>query len=650
MDSEKTGVDEKRSWKDEFIRLETVHREWIETFDAMPEPVFTHDRDYRIIRANRAYAEIAGMSIEEIIGMPYWRVFPLRDGPLAQCVHVIHDVVEEEVYLKNGDVFLSRGFPVMDENNSLRFAVHILENVTERKQTSRELENQKTFIEGVINTIPNFLYIYDIEKDKTIYANSRSEYMIGYAPNELVSMGSGILNQLVHKDDLLIFRRHIERIQLDRENRVYSAEYRMRHKDGNWVWVHDRSSVYKRDWNHEPTQILGSCVNITDHKRAEVDLVNLNRALKTLSACNNQLNHSMEEMDIMEGICRVIVEEGGYEVAWIGYYENDELEQKAFNERRSGLLDVLVDSWINFKDNGNSTHKTILTGKIKIDYDVLHRKELMNQDDIDPGRMPVACVSLPLKDNEQVFGVLNICASDLGVFNREELNLLENLSEDVSYGIVSLRARKERDEAIREREKGLLTLHRSLESAVESLASTVELRDPYTAGHQRRVAELARDIARELQMDEDMAYAIYLAGVVHDIGKIQIPSEILSKPSRLSDIEWQYIKTHSAAGHAILSGIDFPWPIADIVHQHHERLDGSGYPRGLHDDEILMESRILTVADVMEAISTHRPYRPALGVDYALNIIQDGRGNHYDTHVVDACINLFKYKQYTFSI
>lgn len=181
---------------------------------------------------------------------------------------------------------------------------------------------------------------------------------------------------------------------------------------------------------------------------------------------------------------------------------------------------------------------------------------------------------------------------------------------------------------------------------VTAIASTVEMRDPYTAGHQRRTAHLAGAIANELGLSEKIIEGLNLAAVVHDIGKIAIPAEILCKPSRLDPLEFGLIQRHPGTGYEILKSIDFAWPIAQIVLQHHERLDGSGYPHGLKSADILMEAKILAVADVVEAMMSHRPYRAGLGVDAALNEIGQNKGKLYEPDVVDACVTLFREKGY----
>lgn len=187
-----------------------------------------------------------------------------------------------------------------------------------------------------------------------------------------------------------------------------------------------------------------------------------------------------------------------------------------------------------------------------------------------------------------------------------------------------------------------------MKATIQVIARFLEMKDPYTAGHQKRVAELALAIAERLTLDEHEREGIFMASMIHDIGKISIPSEILSKPGKLNDIEYELIKTHSLIGYNILKEIDFPWPLAKIVLQHHEKLDGSGYPHGIKGDEILPLTKILTVADVMEAIISHRPYRAALGLEKGLEHIESNAHILYDPDIVKACSDLFKLHNFQF--
>lgn len=202
--------------------------------------------------------------------------------------------------------------------------------------------------------------------------------------------------------------------------------------------------------------------------------------------------------------------------------------------------------------------------------------------------------------------------------------------------------------ALKEVNLNLDKLRHAMDGIVQAISTTVEMRDPYTAGHQQRVADLACAIARDMALSEDEVYGLRMASVIHDLGKITVPSEILSKPGRLSDLEYQLIKSHVQAGYDILKNIDFPWPLAEIILQHHERLDGSGYPNGLMDQDISLAARILSVSDVFETIASHRPYRPSLGVQKAINELRENRGSLYDTRVVDVCLSLFEEERFAF--
>ncbi len=207
--------------------------------------------------------------------------------------------------------------------------------------------------------------------------------------------------------------------------------------------------------------------------------------------------------------------------------------------------------------------------------------------------------------------------------------------------VLSERAAKiDRNNALEEARHNLDKLRRAMEGIVQAISTTVEMRDPYTAGHQQRVADLACAIAEAMALPEDEIYGLRMASVIHDLGKIMIPSEILSKPGQLNPLEYELIKNHVQAGYDILKQIEFPWPLADIILQHHERMDGSGYPNGLRGDEIMLAARILSVSDVFETIASHRPYRPSLGLPHALNELRTNRGRLYDEQVVDVCLSL----------
>jgi putative nucleotidyltransferase with HDIG domain len=225
----------------------------------------------------------------------------------------------------------------------------------------------------------------------------------------------------------------------------------------------------------------------------------------------------------------------------------------------------------------------------------------------------------------------------------------EHFLNSIKSGVEQYRLSKVARE-LDEKKIQLKSLQKTVDGVIIMAVSITEKRDPYTAGHQARVAEIAGAIARELSISEDKVEGIKMAATIHDIGKICIPSEILSKPGLISEAEQNLVKTHVQIGYDILKTVEFPWPIANIVYEHHERIDGSGYPSGIAGDKILFEARILAVADVIEAMSGHRPYRPAFSMEDALNEIRKNRGILYDPEVVDACLKIFEIKGFEPSI
>jgi PAS domain S-box-containing protein/putative nucleotidyltransferase with HDIG domain len=224
--------------------------------------------------------------------------------------------------------------------------------------------------------------------------------------------------------------------------------------------------------------------------------------------------------------------------------------------------------------------------------------------------------------------------------------LIQYAGERALLGIVT--DISERKKAEQELRSSYRQMQEMLVTVVNALASTVEMKDQYTAGHQPRVTQLACAIAKEMGLPEEQIEGIRMAGLIHDIGKIMIPAEILNKPGPLTEIQYEMVKMHPRAGYDILKDIKFPWPVAQIVLQHHELMDGSGYPRGLSGEKILLEARILAVANVVEAMVSHRPYRAAYGINEALAEISENRDILYDPVVVDACLKLFTEKQFSF--
>jgi PAS domain S-box-containing protein len=256
----------------------------------------------------------------------------------------------------------------------------------------------------------------------------------------------------------------------------------------------------------------------------------------------------------------------------------------------------------------------------------------------------IADIGLVLQGNTIHATVYRFIARD-GSFKYGEVSGSPLIRDGKIIGIISIaRDITDRKRAEEELQRTLESLRKAVGATIQVMVSAVEARDPYTAGHQVRVADLARAIATEMGLSREQTEGIRMAGSRHDIGKLSIPAEILSKPTKLTNNEFSLIKEHPRKGYEILKDVESPWPLAEIVYQHHERTDGSGYPRKLKGDEILIEARIMAVADVVEAMSSHRPYRPGKGIDAALEEIEKNRGTLYDDAVVDACLILFREK------
>lgn len=365
--------------------------------------------------------------------------------------------------------------------------------------------------------------------------------------------------------------------------------------------------------------------DVTEKRRTELRLRHLNRSLATLSAGNVTLVRAADEEALLRQMCQVLVEIGEHSMAWIGLCDDKAALRPVAWAAECGNMPPPPAFLVDLAGRALCERQAWLVNDIVADDSLGKMREVLLQMGFR------AFLVLPLSDSGVTLGAISILARAPGVFDDAEKILLGELAGDLAFGIQVQRARQTQ-------EKITHSLQQAMVSTVQAIAGMLELRDSYTAGHERRVAELAVDIGRRLGMAESRLEGLYMAGIIHDVGKICIPSEILSKPARLNAFEYALIQTHVEAAYGILHPIAFPWPIADIVRQHHERLDGTGYPRGLAGGAILPESRILAIADVVEAMTNHRPYRAGLGVDKAIEEIREGRGRIYDQEAVDACI------------
>jgi PAS domain S-box-containing protein len=518
------------------------------------------------------------------------------------------------------------------------------EDITERKTIEKSVRESRDLLRSVVENAPVRIFWKDMEL-RYLGCNTAFARDAGMShPKDLYGKDD---SQMGWREQADMYRADDRKVMESGKPKIGFEEPQTT-PDGETIWLRT-SKVPLRNANGEIAGLLGIYEDITAKKQNDSSLLYLNRALKTLGAVDRALVHSDSEDQLFQGVCRAIVEEGGYLLAWIGYAEHDaakSVKVMASHAVQPGYTDKIHISWGDVPEGRGPAGKAIRSGKTQCIQNIAHSQRMQPWREQAHAYGYQAGIALPLSENGKPFGLLAIYATEADAFDAEEIALLEEMAGDLGYGIHMLHVGDERDRSRAEQQHTLEELRDSLENTVRVIASTVGKRDAYTAGHQRRVADLATTIAQEMGLPDEQIQGIHFAGIIHDLGKINIPAEILAKPGKLSAIEYQLMKSHPQSGYDILKDVAFPWPIADIVLQHHERLDGSGYPQGLKGDQILLEARIMAVADVVEAMSSHRPYRPGLGIEVALQEIEQHKGVRYDSTVVDACLKLFREKSY----
>ena len=524
-------------------------------------------------------------------------------------------------------------------------AVGILRDISARKQAEAALRDSEERFKGIFNHALDGIVLADIETKRIQMANDTICRMLGYAHEEISRLSIADIHPA---EDLAYVAQQFER-QAKGEVGL-ATDIPVKRKDG---------SVFFADINSSPltlagrSYLIGLFRDITERKRAEIALHKSNRALKTLSAGNTTLIHATDEDRLLRDMCHVLIERGGYRLAWIGFVEQDaarSVRPMAYAGLEEGYIEALKVTWADSERGRGPTGTAIRSGKTQLIQNTLTDPAFAPWRAEATRRGYKSKISLPLRNGDEVFGVLSIYSAEANAFTKEEIALLEELANDLAFGILTLRTRIERDRFQEQHLRGAERLKQALVGTIQAVATTVEKRDPYTAGHQQRVAQLCVAIASELGLDPERIEGLRLGAMIHDIGKIYVPAEILSRPGKLSQPEFDMIKSHPQVGYDIIKDVKFSWPIAEMILQHHERLDGSGYPLGLKGEAIIYEARILAVADVIEAMSSHRPYRPARGVEPALEEIRRNRGRYYDPEAVDACLRLFEQGKFRFDV
>ena len=481
-------------------------------------------------------------------------------------------------------------------------------DITEQKEARQKLDEMKTLEASILDALP--VAVIGLRERQIISANHAVEAIFGWKPDELVGRGTRILYR--SDEEFEEIGRHFYPV-LEKQ-RIFSEEFPCRHRDGHDILCFVSTS--RIGANLEEKRIVATYEDITERKRAEEALKGSEERQRAI------LEGSPTPTFVIDGGHRVIGWNKALEeltgVRSDDVIDTDSHSKILYGEKRPTVADLLVDGAAD------------LTAEIRRWYGGHYRRSEL----LDEAYEATGPFSFPGKEPRW----LHFTSAAIRDARGEMIGAIETMT-DIS-------PLKRAEDELRE---NVERLKKVMSGVIRAIDVIVETRDPYTAGHQHQVARLATAIATEMGLPADTVEAIYVAASIHDLGKIYVPAEILSKPGHISDIERGIIRTHPQVGYDILKSIDFPWPIAEIVLQHHERMDGTGYPRGLKDGDIRIEARILGLADVVESMGSHRPYRPTLGTEKALDEIRKNRGTLYDPAVVDVCLALFQDKGFHFA-
>lgn len=604
---------------------------------SIPDIFFLLDKNGGLLQWNKKLEVLFGLPPEEMMGTKVMAFIHEEERTyvatkLQQAFETGSASVEARMDLTNG----LRYYTLTGSRVETKLGVNVIGigiDITERKQSEKDLKLFRTLLDHSGDAIevlePSTLRFLDVNETGCVE--------LGYSRKELLSMSIFDIDTVIDLESDLTkgIREQIQQSESAHFETVH------RRKDGSTFPVEVNTALVKLDKEY----LISIVRNITERKKSEEVLRRANRSLKTLSSGNMALVRAESEDELLKTITNVIVKEGSYNLAMVCYAKDDQkksISTMAWSGAEKSYFWEGCPSWADSKQGQLPISRAIRSATTQIRRDIASESNYKPWREAALSRGYISNIALPLIGEGKTFGALSIYSSEVNAFDEEEVRLLEELTGDLSYGIITLRIR-----AAHEKQETIL--RQSLEQSIQTIAAIVESRDPYIAGHQLRVSELAMAIALEMGLPEEQINGIHFAAIIHDLGKIHIPAEILSKPGKLSTIEYMLIQTHPQAGYDILKNVKFPWPIADIVLQHHEKLDGSGYPQGLKEGQILLESKIITVADVVEAMSSHRPYRSALEIESALDEIRRGRGSEYDPLVVDTCLKLFMEKGFAFS-
>jgi len=574
-------------------QLQAAEKRYRTTLDNMIEGCQIIDFSWRYSYLNKAGVKHSRRTEKELLGHTMMEIYPGIEKTelfnfMSRCMHkrTAHTMQNEFTFTDGSKGWFELRIEPVPEG------IFILsKEITEQKNAEKALKISEEQYRLLVETANEGIVVTQNGIFK--FANRRMAEILDYSPEELYNMS---FLDTVHPD----YREDIK----DRHQRRLRGELipgtftiRVLDKSGNIKWV--ELNVVMVNWQDRPATL--TFVNeITERKLAQDALQKSNERFQRISKITSDIAYSC-----------IKNQNGDYSIDWI-----------------SGATEIIV---------GYSVDEIKLQSCwrfLVIDDDLpLFEKNVLG---LSPGHSGSCDLRLLRKDGEIVW----VTSYAECVDDPDDPQLYH-----LYGGLIDITERKKLEIL---NQNSLQKLRGTVEGAINSISLIAETRDPYTAGHQRNVTKIATAIARELDLGEDKIETIRVAAMLHDIGKIQIPAEILSKPTRLSDVEMELVRSHPGVGSEILNTIDLPWSVSPIVLQHHERMNGSGYPNKLSSDNILFEARILAVADVVEAMASHRPYRPSMGIENALQEISSNSGILYDTVVVDACLRLFREKNFTF--
>lgn len=623
-------------------KLKENEKKYSSIFFHSNEVVFLLDLKGNILDVNQKTMDLFGLKREEILSL---KILQLLDRSSLERVKQAFEVIDKLGFIqfevdfknKNGDVFPAEVSVSLFESNSSKFLLCTIRTRYKRKNTEEILRSSEERFRSVVDNSNNAILIID-DKFCVTYVNEEISRILGFSRKEVLY--SDFRNFLDKQTKKNLEERFIQRQK--GINLPSRYEICMQRKDGEKCCVEIVSTVITSSSGKKET--VAQLTDLTERKKALEKEKTYIRDLKFLSRTAMRFVELQKEEEVLTLIAENLRKMVDNSIVAVLTFNNK--INRFHVSRLLGVGDklrilekMLERSSENFSFKVSTEVRDALhTGKMK---DFSWDLNKMTSGEFTREINQAIKTLLGMRKIHIIGFTHNGKLYGAGVILSKEKNVLKNkniIEAFVHQASIVLQRLRTEDEL----RLSFMKIRKTLEETVETLASAVEIKDPYTAGHQKRVSRLATAIAEEMLLPDNIVRGIHLAAAIHDIGKIYIPSEILSKPGSLTPIEFDLIKTHSQVGADILNSIDFPWPISKIILQHHEKMDGSGYPQGLTDTDILIEAKILAVADVVEAISSHRPYRPALGTNKALEEIEVHKNKLYSSEVVDSCLRIFK--------